>query len=77
MAIDTDKMTVDLLVVRGFADGQPVFYLSFGDSDAGSAVIERATFTPWTEHVAVSQRRQGPVEIGARGALHVRQRPDP
>ena len=46
MAIDTDKMTVDLLVVRGFTDGQPVFYLSFGDSDAGSAVIERATFTP-------------------------------
>ncbi len=46
MAIDTGKMTVDLLVVRGFTDGEPVFYLSFGDSDAGSAVIERATFTP-------------------------------
>ncbi|WP_125205995.1 hypothetical protein [Capsulimonas corticalis] len=45
-AIDTDKMTVDLLFVRGFADGEPVLYLSFDDSDAGSSVIERANFAP-------------------------------
>ncbi len=29
-----------------------------------------------TEYVAAPQRRQRPVEIGASGALHVRQRPD-
>lgn len=46
MAIDTDKMTVDLLTVRGFADDEPVLYLSFDDSDAGSSVIERANFAP-------------------------------
>ncbi len=46
MAIDTARMTVDLLFVRGFADGQPIMYLSFESSDAFTAVLERSTFAP-------------------------------
>jgi hypothetical protein len=46
LAIDTDEMTVDVLIVEGFAGGQPILYLSFESSDALTAVIERNTFVP-------------------------------
>ncbi len=46
LGIDTARMTVDLLFVRGFGNGQPILYLSFADSDVLSAVIERSDFTP-------------------------------
>ncbi len=46
LGIDTKRMTVDLLFVRGFGNGQPILYLSFADSDVLSAVIERSDFTP-------------------------------
>jgi len=46
LAIDTDKMTADLLFVRGFANGKSIAYLSFESSDAFTATIERSTFVP-------------------------------
>ncbi|MBA2763489.1 MAG: hypothetical protein H0U42_02225 [Thermoleophilaceae bacterium] len=46
LAIDTENMTVDLLFVRGFANGQPILYLSFESSDAFTADLERSTFVP-------------------------------
>ncbi len=46
LAIDTEKMTTDHLFIRGFANGQPILYLSFESSDAFTAVIERSTFVP-------------------------------
>ncbi len=46
LGIDTEKMTADLLFVRGFANGRAIAYLSFDSSDAFTATIERSTFTP-------------------------------
>lgn len=46
LTIDTKKMTVGLLFVRGFSNGKPILYLSFETSDALSATIERSTFVP-------------------------------
>ncbi len=46
LGIDTTNMTVDLLFVRGFANGKPILYLSHESSDALTAVIERNTFVP-------------------------------
>jgi hypothetical protein len=46
LAIDTEKMTTDHLFIRGFANGEPILYLSFESSDAFTAVIERSTFVP-------------------------------
>lgn len=46
LAIDTKKMTVDLLVVRAFAYGKPIMYLSSEASDPLTATIERATLVP-------------------------------
>lgn len=46
LAIDTERMTTDLLFIRGFSNGQPILYLSFESSDAFTAVIERSTFVP-------------------------------
>lgn len=46
LAIDTTKMTVALLIVRGFANGKPIAYLSFESSDWLTATIERSTFAP-------------------------------
>ncbi len=46
LAIDTENMTTDHLFIRGFANGQPILYLSFESSDAFTAVIERSTFVP-------------------------------
>jgi len=46
LRIDTTKMEVDLLFIRGFANGKPILYLSFDSSDPLVATQERATFTP-------------------------------
>lgn len=46
LAIDTKKMTVKLLAIRGFDAGQPILYLSTEASDPAAATIERATFVP-------------------------------
>lgn len=46
IGIDTIRMTADLLFVRAFANGEPVFYLSFESSDAFTATLERITFVP-------------------------------
>jgi hypothetical protein len=46
LAMDTRAMTVDELIVRGFADGKPILYASFESSDPLVATIERATFVP-------------------------------
>jgi hypothetical protein len=46
LAIDTQNMTVDLLVIRAFSAGKEVVYLSFDSSSEEAAVLERSTFTP-------------------------------
>lgn len=46
LAIDTAKMTVDLLFIRGFVFGKPILYLSSESSDPATATIERSTFVP-------------------------------
>jgi len=52
MAISTDpaKMTVELLMIRGFDSGQEILYLSTEASDPVAAVLERATFVPLLNH---------------------------
>ncbi len=46
LGIDTVNMTTDHLYVRGFANGEPILYLSFEASEAFTAMIERSTFVP-------------------------------
>jgi hypothetical protein len=46
LGINTVQMTVDHLYVRGFANGEPILYLSFESSDWFTAMIERSTFVP-------------------------------
>lgn len=46
LGINTKKMTVDHLYVRGFSNGEPILYLSFESSDWFTAMIERSTFVP-------------------------------
>ncbi len=46
LGIDPAKMTVELLVVRAFAYGKRIMYLSSEASDPLTATIERATFVP-------------------------------
>lgn len=46
LGIDTINMTIDLLFVRGFSNGQSILYLSFDSSDAFTATLERSTFVP-------------------------------
>jgi len=46
LGIDLGAMTVDLLFVRAFGDGQPILYLIFEASEPLTAVIERSTFAP-------------------------------
>lgn len=52
MAINTEpaKMTVELLMIRGFDSGQRILYLSTEASDPVAAVLERATFVPLLNH---------------------------
>lgn len=46
LAIDTRAMTVSLLLAHGFANGQPIVYLSMDASDPLTATFDRATFVP-------------------------------
>lgn len=46
VAIDTQKMTVTLILARGFFNGKPVYYLSPDASDPVAASVERATYAP-------------------------------
>ncbi len=46
LAIDTNKMTVDLLFIRGFVFGKPILYLSSEASEPATATIERSTYVP-------------------------------
>ncbi len=48
MAITAEptKMTVELLIIRGFDSGQEILYISTEASDPVAAVLERATFVP-------------------------------
>ena len=46
LGIDTQRMTTDHLFIRGFANGEPIFYLSFDVSEELTATVERSTFVP-------------------------------
>jgi hypothetical protein len=46
IAIDVKKMTVTLILARGFFNGKPVYYLSPDASDPVAASVERATYAP-------------------------------
>lgn len=44
IAIDMKKMTVTLLMARGFFNGKPIYYISTEASDPVASSVERATF---------------------------------
>jgi hypothetical protein len=46
VGIDTQKMTVTLILARGFFNGKPVYYFSPDASDPVAASVERATYAP-------------------------------
>ncbi len=73
LAIDTKKMTVDLLVVQAYAYGKRILYLSSEASEPLTASLERATFTPGRPR-ALRRRRSVPGQVGSCGNLHVRER---
>jgi hypothetical protein len=52
MAITAEptKMTVELLIIRGFDSGEEILYISTEASDPVAAVLERATFVPLLNH---------------------------
>jgi hypothetical protein len=52
MAITAEptKMTVELLIIRGFDSGKEILYISTEASDPVAAVLERATFVPLLNH---------------------------
>ncbi|MGI8757660.1 MAG: DUF7482 domain-containing protein [Acidimicrobiales bacterium] len=50
LAINTKKMTVELLMIHGFDSGQKILYISTEASDPVAAVLERATFVPLLNH---------------------------
>jgi hypothetical protein len=60
LGIDTEKMTADLLFVRGFSNGRAIAYLSFDSSDAFTAAIERSTFTPALADLQFQNGGDGP-----------------
>jgi hypothetical protein len=65
MAIDTQKMTVDLQFIRAFAFGKEIFYFTFGSTGALSAVLERGTFVPAMATLPFANES----EKGARAAI--------
>lgn len=67
MAIDIEKMTVDLQFIRAFSHGKEVFYLTFGSTGALSATLERATFTPGLATVPFANDDENPG--GARSSI--------
>ncbi len=52
LGIDTQRMTTDHLFIRGFANGEPILYLSFEASDPLTATLERSTFIPTLSNLA-------------------------
>ncbi len=46
VAIDTEKMTVTLVLARGFFNGEPIYYLSTEASNPVASSVERATYVP-------------------------------
>lgn len=46
LAIDTNAMTVDLLMIRAFSGGKEVIYLGLDSSAEEAAILERSTFVP-------------------------------
>lgn len=73
LAIDEAKKTVTLLLVRGFASGKRILYLSTEASDPGVATIERATYVP-----SLGKATAGTIPIfvvanGPRGSASVAQ----
>jgi len=80
LAIDTDKVTVTLLLAHGFFNGSQVLYLSTDASDPGAAAIERATYTkklanssPTSEQaiVAMANGQTGKNNPQAQGLAHL------
>lgn len=67
MAIDTAKMTVDLLFIRAFSNGKDVFYLSFGASAPPTALFERGTVVPAIGQAPFAGASEHPQ--GARAAI--------
>ncbi len=67
LAIDTGKMTVDLLIVRAFAFGREIIYHSFSASDGLTSVIERGTFIPAMAKIPMTDTRTP--DDGARSAI--------
>jgi hypothetical protein len=67
LAIDTAKLTVELLIVRAFAFGQEIIYHSFSASDPITAVIERGTFVPAMAKIPLTNTRT--VQEGARSSI--------
>jgi len=46
LAIDTQKMTVDMGLIRGSANGKDIVYLNFDASNSVTATLERSIFVP-------------------------------
>ncbi len=67
MAIDTQKMTVDLQFIRAFSHGKDIFYFTFGSSGALSATLERGTFVPVLGTLPFANDDENP--MGARSAI--------
>jgi hypothetical protein len=60
-------MTTDHLFIRGFANGESIFYLSFDVSEALTATVERSTFVPALSNLA--SRNGGGQADSARASI--------
>ncbi len=67
LAIDTAKMTVDLLVVRAFSHGKDILYHSFSSSNVIAAPIERGTYIASLAEVPSPNTRT--TQAGARSSI--------
>lgn len=65
IAIDTQKMTVTLVLARGFVNGKPVYYISTEASDAVPASVERATLSERLKKASPNARI--PIGVVANG----------
>jgi len=67
LAIDTAKMTADLLMVRAFSHGKDILYHSFSASDVIAAPIERGTHIAALAEVPFTNTRT--TQAGARSSI--------
>lgn len=67
VAIDVDKRTVTLVLARGFASTEPIFYVSTDASDPAVAAMERATYVPRLAQAAPAATI--PIAVVFNGAL--------